>query len=82
MLSSCSGIVNSLVKTATPFEKLSTVKFCALLIGLMKIISLSLNPTFILEVKRKIYENIFVKKKLSSKNLVENFIRIAKTILE
>lgn len=47
-----------------------------------KAINFSLNPTFILEAKRKIYENIFVKKKLSSKNLVENFIRIAKTILE
>jgi predicted O-linked N-acetylglucosamine transferase (SPINDLY family) len=47
-----------------------------------KAINFSLNPTFILEAKRKIYENIFVKKKLSSKNLVENFIRIVKTILE
>jgi len=46
-----------------------------------KAINFSLNPTIILDAKKKIYENIFIKKKFSSKNLVENFIQIVNKII-
>jgi len=45
-----------------------------------KAINFASNPELILEAKKRIYKNIFVKKKFSSQNLVENFLKIVKKL--
>jgi predicted O-linked N-acetylglucosamine transferase (SPINDLY family) len=45
-----------------------------------KAINFASNPELILEAKKRIYKNVFVKKKFSSKNLVENFLKIVKKL--